>query len=151
MDYLVKLYQNPFIESAALIKAVTIRKPIGPEKHMLLDWIETHFNEKWRSEADTAYSRKNSLFIAIENNEILGFSCFDGTAKGFFGPLGVKENARAKGVGRQLLHKTLIAMKDYGYGYAVIPTTSEDYYRKYLDLIEINGSEKSVYHDMISN
>ncbi|WP_407333732.1 hypothetical protein [Enterovibrio sp. 27052020O] len=49
------------------------------------------------------------------------------------------------------MYTTLVAMKDAGYGYAVIPTTSVDYYRKYLDLIEISGSEKSVYHDMLMN
>ncbi|WP_407333731.1 hypothetical protein [Enterovibrio sp. 27052020O] len=92
MDYLVKLYQNPFLEKNSNEQTVTVRKPIGPEKHIVLSWIETHFNQKWRSEADTAYSRNNSLFVAVENNKILGFCCFDGTAKGFFGPLGVVDS-----------------------------------------------------------
>ncbi|WP_028022505.1 GNAT family N-acetyltransferase [Enterovibrio calviensis] len=150
MDYLVKLYQTPFLDTLNDVQTFTIRKPIGPEKHAVMNWIGKHFNERWQSEADSAYSRNNSLFIAIEGQEILGFSCFDGTAKGFFGPLGVSELAREKGVGKQLVHKTLNAMKEAGYGYAIIPTTSEDYYRKYLDLIEIKGSEKSIYHDMVS-
>ncbi|MDD1792141.1 GNAT family N-acetyltransferase [Enterovibrio sp. ZSDZ42] len=149
MDYLVKLYQNAFLEPLSVAETITIRKPIGTEKHVVLDWIGAQFNQRWQSEAATAYSRHNSLFIAVHDKEIVGFACYDGTAKGFFGPLGVSEFAREKGVGKQLLRKTLNAMKEAGYGYAIIPTNSEDYYRKYLDLIEINGSEKSIYHDMV--
>ncbi len=40
--------------------------------------------------------------------------------KGFFGPTGVDESARGKGIGHALLLKTLLDMRDQGYGYAII-------------------------------
>ena len=60
------------------------------------------------------------------------FACFDSSAKGFFGPIGVLSEYRGKRVGQSLLLKTLYAMKEYGYGYAIIGWVSdaELFYRK---------------------
>ena len=59
----------------------------------------------------------------------------------------------AKNVGQSLLLRTLYAMKEYGYGYAVIGWVgdAEMFYRKTVDAEFIKGGnpENSVYSNMI--
>nr|WP_269809257.1 GNAT family N-acetyltransferase [Enterovibrio nigricans] len=118
MDYLVKLYENAFLDKETGTSSFRIRKPIGPEKAAVIHWISDHFNTRWASEAEMALLSCNSLFIAIEEKKILGFACYDGTAKGFFGPLGVDRCVRGQGVAEALVKATLVAMKGEGYAYA---------------------------------
>ncbi|MDD1779571.1 GNAT family N-acetyltransferase [Enterovibrio sp. ZSDZ35] len=150
MDYLVKLYENAFLDSSSATLPFAIRKPIGPEKAAVMRWITTHFNEHWASEAEVAMLSGNSLFIAVDGTRLLGFACFDGTVKGFFGPLGVDSAARGQGVGEALVKSALIAMRLEGYAYAVIPTSSQQYYQRFLELIEIPGSQFGIYRDMLT-
>jgi hypothetical protein len=51
-DMLVKLYElghdwGFVAEQAAL--GITVRKPIGPEKHLLVDWVREHLGDAWAS------------------------------------------------------------------------------------------------------
>ena len=39
--------------------------------------------------------------------ELIGFACYEATARNFFGPMAVLESERKKGVGRALLLKAL--------------------------------------------
>ena len=55
-----------------------------------------------------------------DQKEIVGFACYDATCMNFFGPTGVKESERGKGVGKALLLAALHAMKEQGYAYAII-------------------------------
>ena len=61
-----------------------------------------------------------SCFVAVQNQQIIGFACYDATALGFFGPTGVIEESRGKGVGKALLLACMLDMKLKGYGYAII-------------------------------
>jgi hypothetical protein len=123
-DMLVKLYDLKddwgFIaEQEAL--GITIRKPIGPEKALIVDWVREQFADSWASETDQAISnRPISCFVAIRDLELIGFACYDATALGFFGPTGVTEACRGKGTGKALLLACLLDMKLKGYGYAII-------------------------------
>jgi hypothetical protein len=119
-DMLVKLYALEhdwgFMgEQAAL--GITIRKPIGPEKRFLVDWVCEHFSDAWASETDCATSNTpTSCFIALQEGALIGFGCYDATALGFFGPVGVLEACRGRGTGRALLLACLLDMKLKGYG-----------------------------------
>lgn len=56
-DMLVKLYDIPddwsFLSNQAAL-GVTIRKPLGPEKHLVTDWVRGRFGDAWASETDVA-------------------------------------------------------------------------------------------------
>lgn len=152
-DMLVKLYElKGFDEKIKKLseQGITIRRAIPPEKARVLEWIEKHFEKAWSSEADVAFSKSPlKIFIAYQEDEILGFACYDTTAKGFFGPTGVSKKARGRGVGTVLLLKSLAALREEGYAYAVIggagPT---EYYQKVCNAAVIEGSEESIYKDM---
>ena len=66
------------------------------------------------------------------------------TALSFFGPTGVSEKARGRGIGLQLLIQSLLEMKHMGYAYAIIGSAGPvDFYKKAVGAIEIPGSEKN--------
>ncbi|NMB47040.1 MAG: GNAT family N-acetyltransferase [Firmicutes bacterium] len=144
-DMLVKLYDLPDDWSwlaAQAEQGITIRKPIGPEKHLVLAWIREHFNEGWASEAEIAISNSpRTCFAAIKANKLVGFSCYDATALGMFGPIGVAESYRGQGIGKALLLAALLDMKLKGYQYAIIGLTNlYEFYNKAVGAVVIPDS-----------
>lgn len=121
-DLLVKLYELP--EPGAdrpLPTGVMVRRGLAPERGRVLDWVTLSFNERWASECALAFSAQPvTTWIATRDDAIVGFACADATAKGFFGPTGVAEAERGKGVGVALLLATLRGMREAGYAYAII-------------------------------
>jgi predicted GNAT family acetyltransferase len=153
-DMLVKLYelQNDwtFLQEQESI-GITIRKPIGPEKHLIIEWVREHFNPLWASEMDLAMSNQpKTCFVAIRDRQLIGFSCYDATALGFFGPTGVDQSFRGKGTGKALLLAALLDMKLKGYGYAVVGAIGPaDFYRKMVGAVEIPDSTPGVWKDLL--
>jgi hypothetical protein len=153
-DLLVKLYNlkddwHFLAEQEAL--GITIRKPIGPEKHLIVDWVKAQFSDAWASEIDMALAnRPISCFIAIQNQAMIGFACYDATALGFFGPTGVAEACRGKGTGKALLLACMLDMKLKGYGYAVIGAVGPAaFYEKVVGAIEIPNSTPSIWRNWL--
>ena len=96
---------------------------------------------------------QGTCFIAAKDGEILGFSCYDSTALDYFGPIGVARGSRGTGVGKILLLKTLHAMREKGYAYAVIGWVGEaaGFYEHTVGAFYIPGGipSHSAYRDMI--
>ena len=144
-DMLVKLYdikdERTFLSEQEKL-GITLRKPIGPEKQIVVDWVKEKFSDAWASETDMALSnRPISCFVAIQNQQLIGFACYDATALGFFGPTGVDENFRGQGTGKALLLVCLLDMKLKGYGYAIIGYVGPaEFYRKAVGAMEIPDS-----------
>ena len=85
-----------------------------------------------------------------EVSELAGFACYDTSFRGFFGPLGVADSHRGSGVGTALLARSLDAMAEMGYPYAIIGYSGADeYYAKTVGAIPIEGSEPGPYRDWI--
>jgi hypothetical protein len=94
--------------------------------------------------------RPPTCFIAIQNDELIGFACHEATAKGFFGPTGVDTVARGKGVGHALLLTTLLDMYAQGYAYGVIGGAGPmEFYRRSVGAVPIEGSEPGIYRGML--
>jgi hypothetical protein len=148
-DMLVRLYNLrntwDFI-SKQKIMGIEIRKPVGPEKRLIVNWVEEKFFSAWASETDVAISNKPiTCFIAIKERELIGFSCYDATALGYFGPMGVQEAFRGKGTGKALLMASLLDMKLKGYGYAIIGAVDiPEFYEKAIGAIEIPESSPGI-------
>lgn len=153
-DMLVKLYNLAddwsFLANQQVL-GVLIRKPIGPEKHLIVKWVYDNFGSAWSSETDCAISNTPiSCFIAIQNNQLIGFSCYDATALGFFGPTGVLEEARGQGTGKALLLAALLDMKLKGYGYAIIGEVGPvEFYSKAVNATIIEDSTPSMWATML--
>ncbi|MBU6375758.1 MAG: GNAT family N-acetyltransferase [Bdellovibrionales bacterium] len=153
-DLLVKLYDLPDIAPLVKVLAaqgVVIRRAMAYEKHQVLAWVRECFAEGWASECDVAFSnRPISCFLATERGKIIGFACYESTSLNFFGPTGVAEENRGRGVGKALLLSSLHAMAEKGYGYAIIGHASDpQYYVKALGAIPIEGSSPGIYRDFL--
>jgi len=153
-DMLVRLIDLPDISDKELLlgkENIIFRKPIPPEKSLVMDWVHLHFGHYWANEVDAAFSHLPvRCYIAQKGNEILGFACFEATAKNYFGPTGTSESMRGKGIGKILLVKSLQSLKEMGYAYAIIGGVGPvDFYKNTVNAIVIEGSEVSIYENLL--
>ena len=88
----------------------------------------------------------DTCVVAVQNGKIIGFACWDATAKGYFGPFGVAKEHRNKGIGTDIFCECMNQMKKHGYGYCIIGWVSEkacEFYKKVGDAVYIPGSSPS--------
>jgi GNAT superfamily N-acetyltransferase len=155
-DMLVKLYDLQVDESVEQYEArtgITVRRAIAPEKHVVSEWVGQHFGAGWVSECEVAFARSPiTCLVAVENSKLLGFACYDATAKGYFGPTGVDQALRGKGIGKMLFVYALQLMRLDSYGYAIIggagPT---EFYAKTAGATIIEGSQPGIYKGMLTS
>ena len=147
---LVRLYDlrdaSPQLD-ALRAKGIEVRRALAPERHIVVGWVREHFGEAWASESEVSFGRLPiSCFRAQRGQELLGFACYDATAKAFFGPTGVLESEREQGIGTALLLVTLAAMAAEGYAYAIIGGVGPaDFYAKAVGAVPIAGSTPGIY------
>ena len=155
-DMLIKLYELEdhwqFLSKQQAL-GIALRKPMGPEKHGIISWVSGHFGAGWASEIDVALSnRPATCFVAVKEANIIGFACYDATALGFFGPIGVEKSHRKRGTGTALLTTCLLDMKLKGYGYAVVGAVEDAiFYKNAVGAIEIPDSSPGIYRSQIKD
>jgi GNAT superfamily N-acetyltransferase len=154
MDMLVKLYELPNSQAAydrLQQSGTTMRRALAPEKHKVAAWVRSAFSEAWASEVEVAFSRQPvSCFIAIQHSKIVGFACHDATCRNFFGPTGVEPSLRKSGIGAALLFACLEAMKQQGFGYAIIGGVGPAaFYTKTVGAVAIEGSAPGIYRGLL--
>lgn len=156
MDLLINLYDLQCKHDPQQLKdnGVVIRKALSSDKGKIIDFIKKYYEEGWAYESEHAFSNSPvSCYIAIKDKEIVGFGCYDSTAKGYFGPLGIKPGEKSGGIGRSLMYECLHAMKEDGYGYAIIGWVDEaiGFYDKTIKYYEIPDSEpkNTLYQNLI--
>lgn len=154
IDMLVRLYDLPDssgIYQQVAAAGITLRRARAFEKHTVAAFAKENFSAKWVSEVEVALSRQPiACFIATRDKEILGFGCHDTTQRGFFGPTGVSEKARGLGLGKALLFKSLEALREIGYAYAIIGGVGpKEFYAKTCGAIEIPDSDPGTYNDLL--
>jgi hypothetical protein len=171
MDLLVRLYALPPVEArleALARTGVTVRRALASERHVVVDFARAHGSAGWASECEVAFARRPiGCFVAVEAarrakagavkaggergypkaaETLIGFSCVEATAPGFFGPAAVRDDRRKRGVGAALLLAALHGLAAEGHAYAVIGWASEvDFYRTVAGAVPIEGSEPGIY------
>ena len=150
MDLLIRLYESAETSAAAVSD---VRKPRAPEHDLVVAWIARHFTPGWASEARVALgNRPVSLFIATSPEGLLGFCCYDATARGFIGPIGVAQQARGSGIGTALLLACLHDMRTVGYGYAIVGGVGvPEFFHRAAGATEIEGSTPGIYRGMLKS
>jgi predicted N-acetyltransferase YhbS len=153
MDCLVNLYSQRMSALAARIENVeaVIRVALPPELHFVQSWVRENFSEYWVSEATVAMAHQPpGCLIAIVDGQLVGFACYDATARGFFGPTGVAESQRGKNIGLALFYHTLAAMKAQGYAYAIIGSAGPvDFYVKAVGAMPIEAGKEDIYQGLL--
>lgn len=152
-DMIVGLYNMPNLEITGDVK---ISKAFVSDLDQIFQFVDNELPEKQGWKKEIQYSIMQSpikLVLATKDGELLGFDCYDSSAKGFFGPIGVKASERHKGIGTALLVRTLEYMKSDGYAYAIIGWVdeAEGFYTKTVGAKRIDWAtpDKSVYSNKI--
>lgn len=150
-DMIVNLYHLPEIK---LDNNIKIKQAFVGDKDTILAFVEKYFQKNWVYEVEHSLMETPSkCFIATENGKVIGFACYDSSAKGYFGPIGVLPERRGEQIGQALLIRALNSMREYGYGYAIIGWVSEAemFYRKTVGAEYIKGGnpENGVYSNLV--
>lgn len=155
-DMLVKLFTLPEsgkIEEELLKDGIWIKKALAPDRSKIIEFSRTCANEDYSDEVCAAFANNPvTCYVATKDKKLVGFACYEATAKNFFGPMAVVSEERKKGIGRALLIKSLESMQEMGYAYAVIgwPTkTAIPFYEKCVGAVLIEDSSSGVYKRMV--
>jgi predicted N-acetyltransferase YhbS len=89
-----------------------------------------------------------TVFVALREGRLAGFAAYECTRRNFFGPTGVVEGERGRGIGRALLVACLWAMREMGYAYAIIGGVGPaEFYARAVGAMPIDGSSPGIYAD----
>ncbi len=155
-DMLVKLFNIPDssdIEETLLKEGIRIKKALAPDRSRIIDFSRTCAKDDYSDEVKAAFSNNPiTCYIATREKKVIGFACYEATARNFFGPMAVQQNERKKGIGKALLLKALESMEELGYAYAIIgwPADSAvEFYKKCAGAVMIDEKSSGVYKRMI--
>lgn len=155
-DMLVKLYPLPTapgLQEALRTKGITIKKALAPDMSKIIAFTEENGHPGWADELRVCFSNQPvSCYIAVKDKQVIGFGCYEATARGFFGPTLVAESARHQGVGKALLLACLASLRELGYAYAFIGWPAEDaihFYQEATGGMMIPDEGHGVYSRMI--
>jgi len=149
-DLLVNLLKLPPLEAA---EGFTIRRAQPFELSTVRRFVAENFAPTWADEISIGFARQPvSVYIATIDHELAGFAAYECTRRGFFGPTGVSQSARGKGIGKALLLACLWSLREMGYVYAVIGAAGPvRFYQKSVGAIIIPDSEPGIYTDLLKN
>ncbi|MDR9806994.1 GNAT family N-acetyltransferase [Rhizobium hidalgonense] len=152
-DLLVSLYSTELadLKQKAADAGISVRPALPPELHLVTGWVRERFSQNWASEVTVAFSRQPvACLISVEGGRLLGFACYDTTARGFFGPTGVDPEMRGRGIGVALFSACLLTMKALGHAYAFIGDAGPvDFYAKTAGAITIPAPDRGIYEGML--
>ena len=148
-DMLVRLYDLPDSQAlAARLEAegVHCRRAEPFERSATVRFVTDRW-PAWEDEATAAFARvPPTVIVAIEGERIVGFAAYNATRPDYFGPTGVDEGHRGRGIGTLLLLRALEALAAEGYAYAIIGGVGPAaFYERAVGAILIPGSEPGIY------
>ena len=146
-DMLVKLFHlqpDPAAEAALLQNGVRPCRALPPDRDRVIGFVRENFPD-FAAEAACAFSH-------LPVHCWLAVACYDVTAPDFFGPTAVLASHRRRGIGRALLLRSLLSMKELGYAYAIIGWPAQDalhFYEQAVGAVLIPEDTAVLYRDMI--
>jgi GNAT superfamily N-acetyltransferase len=153
-DLLVNLLKLPQLEplvSELSAQNVIIRRAQSFEITHVRLFIEENFSIAWADEISVGFANKPvSVYLATRDATVIGFAGYECTRRDFFGPTGVLESERGRGIGKALLIAALWGLRELGYVYAIIGGAGPvEFYQRIVGAIEISGSAPGIYTDLL--
>lgn len=132
-------------------EGIIIRRANPWEISLVKEFVLKEFTVGWADEISVGYTRQPvSVFIAIKQQKVVGFAAYECTRRNYFGPTGVANSERNKGIGKVLLLAALHGLREMGYTYGIIGSAeSPEFYAKAVGAVEIEGSLPGIYTDLI--
>lgn len=153
-DLLVNLLKVPPLEPLVRQlneQGVSIRRAQPFELTPVREFIEKNFSVAWADEISVGFAHQPvTVFIATREGRVVGFAGYECTRRNFFGPTGVVENERGRGIGKALLIASLWGLRELGYVYGIIGAAGPvEFYQEAVGAIVIPESEPGIYADLL--
>ena len=153
-DLLVNLLKLPPLEPVMLEMNnadIIVRRAEPFEITQALEFVEREFSVAWADEISVGFANKPvSVYIAIADQEIVGFASYECTRRSFFGPTGVVDSMQSRGIGKALLLASLWGLREMGYVYGIIGRAGPvEFYKNAVGAIVIPDSDPGIYTDFL--
>ena len=153
-DLLVNLLNVPPLEPLVAelgAQGVQVRRAQPFEISRVREFIEQNFSIAWADETSVGFAHKPvSVYIATRDGGVIGFAGYECTRRSFFGPTGVIENERGRGIGKALLIASLWGLRELGYVYGIIGAAGPvEFYQESVGASVIPDSEPGIYSDLL--
>ena len=74
------------------IAGIVLRRAMPDEITKLKGWVASYFDTYWAKEVAIGFNNDPiSIYLAVRNGTIVGFSGYECRSEGFLGPMGVEE------------------------------------------------------------
>lgn len=151
-DMLVNLLRLPPVDEAleaVRVAGVVVRRAQPWELTQVRGFVVEKFGQAWADEISGGLVRQPvTVFVALREGRLVGFAAYECTRKNFFGPTGVVEEERGRGLGRALLLAALRGLRELGYAYAVVGGVGPAaFYERAVGARLIPDSSPGVYAD----
>jgi GNAT superfamily N-acetyltransferase len=153
-DLLVNLLRLPPLEPLTVeleATGILIRRAQPFEITRVRSFVEKAFSVAWADEISVGFASKQvSVYVAVVEQEIVGFAGYECTRRGFFGPMGVADSMQGRGTGKALLIAGLWGLREMGYVYGVIGRAAPvEFYEKAAGAIVIPDSDPGIYTNLL--
>src|SRR3954453_20738030 len=153
-DLLVNLLHLPALEpqlEQLSRNEIIVRRAQPFELSKVRSFVIENFSTAWADEISVGFATKPvSVYIATMNHTVIGFAACECTRRAFFGPTGVVDSMRGRGVEKVLLIAALHGLRELGYVYGIIGRAGPvEFYRKTVGAVVIAGSEPGIYTDLL--
>jgi GNAT superfamily N-acetyltransferase len=130
---------------------VNIRRAQPFEITSVREFVESNFSLTWADEIAIGFAAKPvTVYIATCESRVIGFAAYECTRRSFFGPTGVAEDDRGRGIGKALLIAALWGLRELGYVYGIIGRAGPvEFYQEAVGAIVIPDSEPGIYTDLL--
>ena len=155
-DLLVNLLKlstlQPMLDELS-ISGITVRRAQPFELTPVRQFIEPNFSVAWADEISVGFASKPvTVYIATRDGRVIGFAGYECTRKAFFGPTGVAESERSRGVGKALLMAALWGLRELGYVYGIIGHAGPiEFYKEAVGAVVIPDSDPGIYEDLLKS
>ena len=151
-DMLVNLLRLSPVEPALeelRAAGLVVRRAQPWELTQVRGFVTENFGQAWADEIAVGLVRQPvTVFVALREGRLVGFAAYECTRKNFFGPTGVIEEERGRGLGRALLLAALGGLRELGYAYAVVGGVGPAaFYERAVGARLIPDSSPGVYRD----
>jgi len=126
------------VEELLKRNGVTFREAKQEDRNRVVKWVYENFSSCWAYETELGFEREEAGVWIAENakKDLLGFSVYGALESSWFGPIGVSEKVRGRGIGSVLLYKCLLSLRALGRRYVIIPWTGHLFFYSQLSIIK---------------
>lgn len=148
---LLKLPPLPPLIDEMKAAGVNLRRAQPFELTPVRQFIEQNFSVAWADEVSVGFAHKPvTVYVATREARVIGFAGYECTRQAFFGPTGVAESERGRGVGKALLIAALWGLRELGYVYGIIGHAGPiEFYQETVGAVVIPDSDPGIYEDLL--